>query len=125
MKIDLKVKTTLNGQEFEIVAKDINDDPGEIKEVKKYLVNAAVFGIHDVCERMNNEKSQSDTKPSSIRDVVKKQTVATVNPQYAGAPATEKQIAKLESLGYIFQPNEYISRTDADQLIKQMLANQR
>ena len=127
MTIDLRIRATLNGQAFEIAAKDINDDPGEIKEVKKYLVNAAVFGVRDVCEKMNNyNNGTSDTKSLSIKDVVKKQTEvvkpATVNPQYADAPATEKQIGKLASLGYICQPDEYITRSQADQLIKRFLA---
>ena len=127
MTIDLKVRTTLNGQMFEITAKDINDDPGDIKEVKKYLVNAAVFGVRDVCEKMNNNNNgASDTKSLSIKDVVKKQVEivkpSTVNPQYADAPATEKQIFKLASLGYTCAPDEYITRSQADQLIKRFLA---
>lgn len=125
MTINLKVKTTLNGQEFEIMAQDILDDPEEIKSVKQYLVNAAVFGVHDVCEKMNKfDNAQSDTKPSSIKNVVKSRTVSRPKPaEKYDEPATPKQIDRLIQLGYAYDENEFLSKAKASTLIKVMLAS--
>lgn len=125
MKIDITVITNFNGQQFSITAKDIDDDQKTVKETRDYLLNAAVFGINDL-----NEKLNRPINGSSITQIVKesrKPQIANeepvVNQVYADEPATSKQISYLRKLGRIFNEENMPTRSEADAMIKKINSN--